>query len=462
MSNNTGTSEGALSWGHSGLDQICQNLKEFDSLLIVFRDPNNFKWAQKQARLSLIPKSQAAGLVLSEVNLTMESIGALEKQLESQSPDAIVGMSSEPDRDRLNVICTQISKLPVAVIALFQTTPSRWELFFENCVEINEDLATIRWRDGRAPVQMPFSITEENKETIRPLKDRIVIIGGDSQREAQLKAVLETTQYDIKKLSLNDVAVTGAALVIYEEPWAGAETEAEIQRLSALSTVFISSSTPMRAEDRIRCYRAGARLVLSDRTAIEELAAAVNAYLLPNSERLDQFAKLDNETRRLSARIRRETFWKKEDIEQVLPLYQSLVANHFRRAQLLNADVITILVKTPSAPKEIADAGWKNVFQKALVGSLVSGLRTRDLTFTVDDTLVVVISAVHAMATKPVLKRMQAQLAQLSAPSVSVDVIVKKVDLEAVPSDKANELLREVFKPESFNYKDINQWVTTV
>lgn len=456
----TEINESALSWGHPGLDKICQSLKDFDSLLIVFRDATAFKWAQNQARQALIPQSQKAGLYLSEVNLSTTSVSQIETQLQLENPDAIVAISSEPDRDRLNNTCTQLSKLPVAVIGIFQMAPNRWELFFENCVEITEDTAIIRWRDGRSPVQMPFSMTEEAQVKVRQLRDRIVLIGTDDKREKIIRTVLENTQCDIKRTTIDDPSIEGAALVIYEEPWASTETEDEIQKLAALSTVFISSPTPMRAEDRIRCYRAGARLVLSDKAAIEELSAAVSAYLFPRTDKADPFALLDNETRRLSARIRRESMWSKNDKDKVLPLYLPLVANHFRRAQLLDAEVIVMLVKIPTAPKEIAVTGWQNVFQKALVNALVSSLRARDLTFTVDDTLVVVISAVHSIATKPVLKRMQSQLTQMSAPPVSVDILVRKSPLNTDTSDQAQQLLAEVFTPEKFSYKEINKWLS--
>ena len=323
---------------------------------------------------------------------------------------------------------------------------------------MSKGIATIRWRDGRAATQTPFHLDEEIIN-LGSLKESIALIGTSVDREKQLKAVLGGSKYDVQKVEAAAVMSSGAALVIYEEPWANEETEVEIQKLSSVSTVFVSNIQSMRTEDRVRCYRAGARLVFSDKYAIEEFVAAVNSYLYPKAERFDPFAQLDHDNKKYLARVRREASWTKGDLEKVVLLYRPLIANHFKRAQLLAAEVIVILVKLPQAPQEIAVTGWQNVFQKALISTLVSSLRNGDLTLIIDDILVVVMSAAHSIATKPVLKRMQGHLKQLATPPVKVDLIIKSPTENKTSTEEAEAILREIFKRNEDGFREITKWI---
>ncbi len=313
-----------------------------------------------------------------------------------------------------------------------------------------------RWQN---PVKMPFN-TNEEEISVGSLKDTIAIVGATVDREKQLKAVLGGSKYKIQKADSAAVIKDGAALVIYEEAWTDDDTESEIQKLAAVSTVFVSNTQSMRAEDRVRCYRAGARLVFSEKSAIEELVAAVNSYLFPKEDRFDPFVQLDQENKKYLARTRREAIWSKADLDKVIHLYKPLVTNHFKRAQLLDAEVIMLLIKIPQAPKEIADTGWQNVFQKALVSTLVSSLRNGDLTLIVDDMLVVVMSAVHSIATKPVLKRMQNHLKQLSAPPVFVDVVIKPFSEDISATDEAEKMLKGVFTNDGSQFRELSKWIS--
>ena len=130
MSTNNVKSESALSWGHADLDRICQGLKDFESLLVVFKEPSLYHWGQEQACEVLIPNSQQAGLFLKDFDASRSTLDQLEAQIDSEPPDAIVVFSSEVDRDKLNLLCSRLNDYPSALIAVFQEVPKLWELFF--------------------------------------------------------------------------------------------------------------------------------------------------------------------------------------------------------------------------------------------------------------------------------------------------------------------------------------------
>jgi hypothetical protein len=373
--------------------------------------------------------------------------------------DAVVAISSDSDRDRINHLCAHLIKLPVATIAIFHHMPTRWELYFDACVEITETLAVIRWRDGRPDMRMPFSMDSAAvpQTNLSSPKSRLFIIGDDGKTEQILKRVLPPNSCVVQQAAMGAPELEDAALILYCDRWEQGSSEREIQALSKLTTVFVSSATSLRGEDRVACYRAGARLVFAHQPTVEEIAAAVLSYLFPRSNVNDPFTKLDNEFGRLSSRVKRETYWKQADLARALPIYQPMIANHFRRAKLLDAEVVAVAVKLPAAPKEIAAAGWDSVFQRALVGTLMGTLRYRDVAFVVDDRLIIVAHAVHNIAARPILKRMVTQLSELKATGAQAGVVRRPPQESGDATVQAEALVRLLFDGEQLNFQDLEK-----
>jgi hypothetical protein len=459
MSDNKRSGESALSWSQPALDAICQQVPEFESLLIVFRDATAFKWAASLVRQSLIPNSARAGIQMSEILLTRENLEAYEDRLKTEMQDAVVAVSSDSDRDRMNHLCAHLIKLPVAVIGLFHHLPTRWELYFDACIEIADSAAVIRWRDGRSEIRMPFATDDAvvPQPIIGAPKSRLCVIDRDDKFEQLLKRVLPPSSCEIKTVPLDSRELEDAALILYCEGWEPESSPKEVQTLSKLTTVFITSPTPLRADDRIAAYRAGARIVFAHQPTIEEVSSAIMSYLFPRSTVTDPFARLDAEFNRLSARVKRETYWRKSELSRALPVYQPMIANHFRRAKLLDAEVVAVAVKLPTAPKEIVAAGWDTVFQRALVGTLMGTLRNRDVAFVVDDRLVVVAHAVHNIAARPILRRMSVQLQELKAAGAQADVIRRPWPESGDSVREAEELVRILFDEKKLNFQPIEK-----
>jgi hypothetical protein len=63
------------------------------------------------------------------------------------------------------------------------------------------------------------------------------------------------------------------------------------------------------------------------------------------------------------------------------------------------------------------------------------------------------------MATKPVLKRMQGQLKQLSTPPVKVDIIIKNTTENKSSSEEADAVLKDIFNRSEGNFREITKWI---
>lgn len=453
--------DSALSWSHPALDSICQQVPEFEGLLIVFRDAATFKWASSLVKQTLIPNSLRSGIQMSEIQLTREGLDAYEDRLAADIQDAVVAISADSDRDRINNLCARLLKLRIATIALFQHMPTRWELYFDACVEIMEERAVIRWRDGRPDKRLPFSmdIAPAQLTPNTPAKSRLYIIGDDGKIEQSLQKVIPSTACIVKAASIGAPELEEGALILYCDRWELGSSESEVQGLAKITTVFIASSSPLRADDRIACYRAGARLVFTHQPTSEELAAAILSFLFPQTKIDDPFSKLDSEITRLAARVKRETYWRSGDLNRAMPIYQPMIANHFRRAMLLEAEVVAVVVKFPTTPKEVAEAGWDGIFQRALVGTLMGALRNRDVSFVVDDRLVVIAYAVHNIAARSILRRMAAQLNELKALGAQADVIRRSAGESTNSNSEAESMFRTLFEGD-LAFQPMNKFVT--
>jgi hypothetical protein len=299
-----------ITWGHESLDAICAQIPGFESLIIAVGDKATYRWMVSLAKQNLIPQAAKVDLQFVEMELTATNLNSFSQRMEHETFDGALVFCEDQDRDRINLLSAGLSRLPMSIIALYELLPSKWTLYFDTCIEISENSAVIRWRDGRPEMRLPFKgAVSSLPPVIHNQKFRLAVVGEDKNIFARIKSVVPDQLIDVTSHSITDPEVQEASLIFYSDYWNQKRNEDAISLLSKRTTVFVLNDLPLRAEDRILCYRAGARLVFGSAPDNEEILAATMSFLFPNAQLEDPFLRLENEFARRLARIKRDTSW---------------------------------------------------------------------------------------------------------------------------------------------------------
>ena len=440
-------------WNHQSLDQVCEKLDDFSTLLFSTKTPADLDLLWKLTQEQLHPNIQKAALQTYVFDERTKDIQDL-KSARAKTADVILFRKMSTPGEWDQNLLKNLHELPGAVLAFTETIPQNWSTLFDITLELAEPTCKIHRKNSATIEEVPFSFTakepaapEEDNTTPRgtiyflevPLTLQKSLIRGISF--ANLEILTIDSDQIIPDFVDGDFLITDLAedhpkLIEYFDR----------AKFNSVPVIVIGKQLK-RVEDRLRLYEWGATFILPKEASHAEQMAAIISILkfYGHQEVATTFAMdiWDLDLQRLSQKVKRDLSWSESQTEELIIYYKAFVAHLIKRSQYSGTPCGVIRIPLPDLSAIAAEkTPWINLMRRTLLQSLIATVRQRDITFVYEDHLVIISGDLSPLGSTYVINRIQSQLTSLGEKTFTVDRFSFHPK-NHLHNEEANELLKK-------------------
>ncbi len=420
-------------WNHRSLDQVCEKLQDFSTLLLSAKDAADLDTLWKLAKDRLYPNILNASLqtyIFDERNMDIQEL----KSINVKTADVILFRKKSAGGSWDQTILKDLAELPGAVLAFSETTPLNWNTLFDIVLELKDPICRIHRKNDPKHEEVAFTFTEKKATTTtqslsEKAKGIVYFLDVDPTLQKSITrgiafANLEVHSIDqdqsIPSFSQGDFLITDLA-----EDHPKLVECFELARSNSVPVIVIGKKLK-RVEDRLRLYDWGSTFILpKDASNAEQIASITSILKFSGHNQVSSVFAMDEwdiELQRLSQKVKRDLSWNENQTPELINYYKAFVSHLIKRSQHSGTPCGVIRIPLPDLSAIAAEkASWINLMRRTLLQSLIATVRQRDITFVFEDHLVIISGDLSPLGSTYVVNRIQAQLKSLGETPAKVE-----------------------------------------